>query len=56
MPDLKIAASLPGEQVAIAVIDLLRELWKDADPEQKKQIWTWWIEDMTKWRKFWKIE
>jgi hypothetical protein len=55
MPELKIAATLPGEGIAIAVIEMLTALWKDAGPEQKLQMWDWWIKDMERWRKFWKV-
>ena len=55
MPDLKIAATLPGEGIAIAVVNLLSVLWKDASPEHKLQLWDWYIKDMERWRKFWKL-
>lgn len=55
MPELKIAATLPGEGIAIAVVELLGTIWKDATPDHKIQLWDWWIKDMERWRKLWKI-
>lgn len=52
--DLNITA-LPGEQVAVEAIRLIRDLWADMTPEQKTQILDWLIEDQKKWRDFWEM-
>lgn len=54
-PSLDLAVSLPGEQVAVAVLDLFKMFWSDMTPDQK-QVWLdWMIEDQKAWRKFWKV-
>ena len=47
--------SLPGEQVAVAIIDLLKTMWVDMTPTQKETWNDWLIEDQKAWRKFWKV-
>lgn len=56
MPDVKVGVMLPGEALAIAVVELIREIIKSQTPEVQKQMWDWYVEDAKKWRKFWKVD
>lgn len=39
-----------------AVAELLCEMIKGQGPEEKAQMWKWYVEDMERFRKFWKID
>lgn len=34
---------------------MVTALAEGAQPDQKAKMWQWWIDDMTRWRKFFKI-
>lgn len=38
-----------------AVAEMITEIVKGQTPEQRAQVWAWWIEDQTRWRKLFKI-
>lgn len=46
----------PYTQVALALINLFTEIVKSQPPEVKAEIWKWYVEDMRRWRKFFKID
>jgi len=56
MSDIKLGVTLPGEQLAISVVELIREIIKSQPPEVQKQMWDWYIEDAKRWRKYWKVD
>lgn len=39
-----------------AVAEMITEIIKGQSPEVKAQIWMWWVEDMKRWRKFFKLD
>jgi hypothetical protein len=38
-----------------AVAEMITEIVKGQPPEIKKQAWEWWLNDMERWRKLWKL-
>lgn len=47
---------IPGEKLLELLLELVLEAMKGQTPEQKKQMWDWYIEDIKWWRKFLGIE
>lgn len=39
-----------------AVCNVVCKAMDGQSPEQKKQMWDWYISDVTAWRKFWGLE
>ena len=58
MADNKIdlSVSLPGEQLAMKMIDLVIEISRGQSAAQKKKMWEWVIADIERWRKFWGVD
>lgn len=42
--------------LAAATINLITELLDGATPEQKQEMWRWYIEDMQRWRRLLKLD
>jgi len=53
MPEAIILATA---QLVTAIADLIRVAMEGQTPEQKAQMWQWYVNDMTAWRKFWGIK
>lgn len=47
---------IPGEKILELLLELIVEAMKGQTPEQKKQMWDWYIEDIKWWRKALGIE
>ncbi len=45
---------LPGEALAVATLEFIKSVIDGQPPEVKKQLWTWYVEDVKAWREFWK--
>lgn len=56
MPSTKLSVTLPGEGLAIALIELVRELSAGQSAAQKKKMWDWIIADIERWRVFWGVD
>lgn len=56
MPETMIGVSLPGEQLACKLVDLVIEISQGMSAEQKRQLWDWIIRDIARWRKFWGMD
>lgn len=39
-----------------AIAEMVTEIVKGQTPEQKKQMWDWYIEDTKRWREFWGVK
>jgi predicted alpha/beta hydrolase len=48
--------SLPGEMLAVEIVKLIRETLADQPVGVKAQIWEWFIREMRRWRKFWRLD
>jgi hypothetical protein len=42
--------------VVKSITDMITEIVKGQTPEQKQKIWDWYIADVERWRKFFKLE
>ena len=54
--DLMLGATLPGEVLACKVLDVILKMMDGQTPEQKAQLWQWYIEDMKAWRALWGLK
>ena len=43
-------------QVVIAITNMVTKIVEGQTPEQKKQLWDWYIADVARWRKFFKVD
>lgn len=43
-------------QAVKAVAEMITELSRGQSDEQKKKLAEWWIRDMERWRRFWKLD
>lgn len=41
---------------AKAIAEMIGKLVDGQTPEQKAQMWTWWVEDQTRWRRWLKLD
>lgn len=39
-----------------AIAEMITEIVKGQPDDVKKQVWEWWVTDMERFRKFWKID
>lgn len=53
-PDINFGFVLPGEQLFMKICDVIIEISQGQTPEQKKQLWDWFIEDTQELRDAWK--
>jgi hypothetical protein len=44
---------LPGEALAIAIVNLIGKLADQQTPEQRMKLWDMYIQDTQNWRAFW---
>ena len=47
---------MPYEKVLELILEIVKMAMEGQTPEQKKQMWDWYIEDMKRWRKIFKLE
>lgn len=47
---------IPGEKVIELILEIVLETMKGQNTEQRKQIWDWYVEDMKRWRKIFKMD
>ena len=50
---IQLSAQLPGEALAIALINLIQTIVEGQPPEVKQRLWEHYLTDMEAWRKFW---
>lgn len=56
MPALTDAAIIASASAVKSVAELIRYCMEGATPQQREKMWQWYIDDMTRWRKFWGLE
>lgn len=54
--NINFSVSIPGEQFFIALFGMVTALVESQPPEVKKQLWDWYVQDVKKWRKLFKLE